>query len=317
MRILDLAQTRGLFSPAEAYRAIEDAYRGYGVHGRVLSEPSSTLLRSPAAGQLTFRFKGAVLPDAGVAGVRLQSGGRSFLYVADARTSEPIGLVDEKWLYRHRTAMTAAVAAKFLARPGAKVVGLVGTGPIGDEMFGALCHALDVAEFRVAARRPESAAAYAARHGAGGRLKPRAVASPEEAIKGADVAVTITTAKEAFVKPGWLAPGALLLSMGGCPEVEFGVLAECGRVIVDDLDFALMQGDFASWVAAGRITREQVTKRVDANIGEVVAGKKPGRTDPGERILAVIQGMAVCDLALAKLALDKAAALGRGAVVAP
>ncbi len=104
-----------------------------------------------------------------------------------------------------------------------------------------------------------------------------------------------------MVHPEMLAPGALMLSMGGVPEVAYPVLAEIDRLIVDDLDYAFARGDFASWV--------------DADIGEVVLGAKPGRGSANERVFGVIQGMAHCDLALAKHCIDKANETGIGTFV--
>ena len=90
------------------------------------------------------------------------------------------------------------------------------------------------------------------------------------------------------------------------------MLQASDRFFVDDIDYALAQGDMHAWVKAGAIGKEALLARIDADIGELAIGAKPGRQSESERILAVIQGMAVCDLAMAKRVLDKAQAEGVG-----
>ena len=125
----------------------------------------------------------------------------------------------------------------------------------------------------------------------------------------------MTTADEPFIEAGWLKPGALLCSMRGVPEVHFDVLAEVDALVIDDLSYALAQGDLHEWIKNGDITEKQVPERIDADIGEIAIGAKPGRQHGDERILAMIQGMAVGDLAMAMLALDKATTAEMGEIV--
>ena len=141
---------------------------------------------------------------------------------------------------------------------------------------------------------------------------PLSAATVADAVAGADIVVTLTLAQAPVIAPGMLAEGAVLCSMGGVHEVEFAVLAQIDRVIVDELDYALLRGDFAAWIGRGEITREALEARIDADMGAVVGGLAPGRTGGCERILAVIQGMAVCDLAQAALAIERAREAGVG-----
>lgn len=314
MRILRGEEVQRLATIEGGFEACAAAYRYYGRERDVLSHPSSSFLRLPRDKPVKCRLKGAHLADMGIAGARLATPGHYYCWVVDFETGAPLGLVDENWLHRRRTATTGALAAKWLARPGAKIAALIGLGRIGGEFALTLPHALRLDELRVAARSPESARAFAERH-ADAPVPVRAAGSIEQAVRGADIVVTITKATRPFIETGWLAPGAVLLSMGGCPEVRFEVLDEVDRVIVDDLDYALAQGDLHAWVKDGLIDRDALGARIDADIGEVAIGAKPGRSDPAERILAVVQGMAVCDIAMAKMVLDRAAAEGAGTLV--
>ncbi|HSG95641.1 MAG TPA: hypothetical protein VLA28_08970, partial [Afifellaceae bacterium] len=237
-------------------------------------------------------------------------------WLTDFDGGQPIALVAEDWLHRRRTATTGALAARWLARPGAKTAALIGAGKIGREFVLTLTHALPLAELRIASGSGDSAKALVKDFGAAlGQTRLTAASSIEQAVRGANIVVTITKAKEAFLMPGWLEEGALLLSMGGVPEVAFGVLEEIDRLIVDDIDYALAQGDLHAWVKSGAISEEAILARIDADIGEVATGAKLGRHNDDERILAVIQGMAVCDLAMAKMVLDRAEAADVGQTV--
>ena len=298
------------------FDACEAAYRYYGRQRDVLSHPSSAFMTLPREKPAKCRLKGAHLADMGVAGARLATPGYYYCWLTDFEGGQPIALVAEDWLHRRRTATTGALAATWLARPGAKTAALVGAGKIGREVVRTLTHALDLDELQIASRSGESAAALANSFGgscAGVPLK--AAASIEEAVRAADVIVTITKAKEPFIHSGWLKEGALLLSMGGVPEVAFDVLAEADRLIVDDIDYALAQGDLHAWVKSGAISKEALIERIDADIGEIAVQSKPGRQADDEKIIAVVQGMAVCDIAMAKMVLDRAEAQGIGQTV--
>jgi alanine dehydrogenase len=107
----------------------------------------------------------------------------------------------------------------------------------------------------------------------------------------------------------------VLCTMGSYNEVAFDVLAEIDRVIVDDPDYASEMGDGAAWIAQGHLTHADFLKRIDALTAEVVAGIKPGRLNADNRILAIVQGMAVGDIAFAIHVLRAAEAKGSGQTI--
>ena len=315
MRILNESEVRALAEDdlEGGFEACEAAFRYFGEVRDVLSHPSSAFMSLPRDKPAACRLKGAHLASMGVAGARLATPGYYYCWLTDFDGGQPIALVAEDWLHRRRTATTGALAARWLGGPGARTAALIGAGKIGREFVRTLTHALPLEELRIASGSGDSAKALVKDFGATlDQTRLTAASSIEQTVRGADIVVTITKAKEAFVQPGWLEEGAVLLSMGGVPEVAFGVLAEIDRLIVDDIDYALAQGDLHTWVKSGAITKEALLARIDADIGEVAIGAKPGRRDARERILAVIQGMAVCDLAMAKMVLDRAEAEGVG-----
>jgi ornithine cyclodeaminase len=103
--------------------------------------------------------------------------------------------------------------------------------------------------------------------------------------------------------------------MGNGNELDYGVLAEADRLIVDDLDYAALVGDGAAWIAQGWLTPNSFAQRVDALAADVVAGRSPGRRSEDDRVVALIQGMATGDVAFAHLALTRAEASSLGQVV--
>ena len=310
-------EVRALLSIPVAMDLAEQGYRIFGAERRVVSTPSAAFMIYPGNGPApiprNFWIKGAYSRELGVAGVSLGAQfGEHYFMVVDGVSGGLLGVVERSFMSRRRTGATAGVAARHLARPDSRVAALIGAGQIGEQALRAVAEAFALDEFRVASRTLEGAQALVA------RLQPelatplRAVASAEEAIRGADIVVAITVAQQEFVYPGWLKQGALLLSMGGVAEVAFGVLAECDRLIVDDIDYATLRGDFAAWIRQGHIRREQIVARLDADIGEVVCGHKTGRSDPQETILAVIQGLTICDLVAANWLIGAAEKQGIG-----
>ena len=312
--ILREGEAEGLVTPAEAIAAVEAAWREYGTRRQVLSKPSSLSL---PAGDTVFKVKGAVLPDA--AGFRLVADNRDaagdttrdWFWLADPAGGRPLALVEAYWLHMLRTAATGALAARLLARPGTRRAALVGAGRIAAHIVPALAAALPgVESLSVIGRRPEAVAAFCA----GVADVPFAVqpaASIAEACRGADLVVTITSATAPVLWAADLAPGATVIGLGDT-EIAADVLGWADRFVVDDLGFAFVTGSVAGWVTSGAATAEAVAARLDADVGEVAAGLKPGRRTAGERVLAVVQGMAVGDLAVVALACRKARASGRG-----
>jgi ornithine cyclodeaminase len=166
----------------------------------------------------------------------------------------------------------------------------------------------------VAGRRPAAVEAFCA----GQSPQPFAVrpaASVAEACRDADLVVTITNATAPVLRAADLAPAATVIGLGDT-EIAADVLTGwADRFVVDDLAFACTTGSVAGWIASGAVTPEQVAARLDADVGELAAGLRPGRRDAAERVLAVVQGMAIGDLAMVALGVRKARAMRRGVTV--
>jgi ornithine cyclodeaminase/alanine dehydrogenase-like protein (mu-crystallin family) len=322
IRILGEDDVRAVIDTACALDLARATLRDQADGRSFLSSPSAMTMDVSAFGSGKFKFKAASVGHLGHAGIRLISrrsaidtGAVNYTALYRHGGLALSGLVPELWTSRIRTAAFGAATIEHLCNPGRQVVALFGTGKISQQIVPMLGCIIDIAELRVTSRRPESMAAFvdslAPHCGFPMRVEP----DNRRAVDGADLVITLTDAPTPLVHPGWLKAGAVVCSMGGKNEVDFGVLRESQRLVVDDPDFASEVGDGGAWIAQGHFTRDTFGDRIDALAHEVAAGVKPGRTSPSDRIVAIVQGMAIGDIAFSAFALLEAERLGRGLVV--
>src|SRR5215207_5474670 len=205
-------------------------------------------------------------------------------------TGEPLVTMDGRLTTEMRTAAVSAVATERLAKSDASVLAIIGSGVQARSHLEALRLVRDFQEVRVWS--PRRAAAFANEHGV------LATASPEEAVRGADVVVTATTSTTPMLFGEWLSPGAHINAIGGARpdwrELDDEVLRR-SRVYVDSREAALKEsGDV---IAAGEIFAE---------VGEVVSGAKQGRRSAEEVTLFKSLGLAVEDVVTEGLVYRKA-----------
>ncbi len=294
MRMIAADQTVDALTIAEAASVIERVYAGLASGAVVPSTPSAMRIAGPPH---RIQVKGAVLQDEGIAGARLSSmrDPRVMLWVLE--TGEPIALIEESWLYTFRTGISGAVVARWLTPCPKPRIALIGAGKIATHMARGFAELCDPAQIRVASRTAKSAQRLVEAVGTA-TCNIAAVETIEEAVRGADIVATITTAAAPLVDPAWIKPGALVLSMGGVQEFMPQTFHAATHRFVDDLDYALYQGDLAAFVKSGAATADHIRSTV-VSIGDVATGRWPGRADPSESVYAVIQGLTALDLALA------------------
>lgn len=288
-------QARSVVSVADALHVVEATYADLGAHRIVLSDPEVTRLSGTGGG---FALKAAMLDRYGVAGVRLlpTHTGNGWCLVLEAASGRPLVAVAETWLHRLRTAASAVVAARLLANEDARALTLVGAGRIAELVPEAFAAAFDVREVRVTSRTPESAAALAAKVELPG-VTAKPYPTVDEAVQGADVLIAITSATEPVVHARHLRPGMTVIGLGGGPELAAGVVGVADRCYVDQIGYAREIGSVAGWAHAG----VRVEERLTGDLPAVINGEVPGRTGEHETIVAVVQGVAACDVALACL----------------
>ncbi|HEV7819959.1 MAG TPA: hypothetical protein VGO84_02195 [Burkholderiales bacterium] len=322
LRILTEDDVRAAIDSARALELARATLRDQAAGGSELSAPSSMALDATRFGAGRFKFKAATVGHLGASGIRLISRRSptdpdAFNYTAIYKHDGLAlsGLVPELWISRIRTAAFGTATLAALVNPGPLVVALCGTGKIAHELIPMLASALNLRELRVYSRRQEGVSAFIAEHAGQVPFPMHAQLDALRLIDGADVVITVTAAREPFITASALKRGAVVCSMGGGNELEFNVFETCGRFIVDDPDFASEVGDGGAWIRQGYLTRETFARRIDALTSDVVAGKKRGRLNPDERVLAIVQGIATGDVAFSAYALREAEKHGRGKYV--
>jgi alanine dehydrogenase len=213
--------------------------------------------------------------------------------LSDATTSEPLALLDARSVTALRTGAVAAVASRALARENARTVGIVGCGLHG--AWAARCLAAAGYGPGVCTDpRPEAAGALA--HELGWEAGDRAGAL------AADVVCCVTPGAEPVVDARDLRPGLHLNMLGadgpGKAEATVEAVAAC-TLFCDEWAQASHGGELTAAVEQDRVTRDRVT-----DLGAVLAGDAPGRTDPGAVTLFDSTGLAIQDLAIAAAAYD-------------
>ena len=212
-----------------------------------------------------------------------------------------------------RTGALTALGARHLARPDARVLGHVGARGTAYWNVRLLDHLFDFAEIRVHSRRPESREAFAARLAAELGKPVRATESWEDCLRGADVLVEASRLEqpEPHLRTEWVEPGALVIPYGTMSAVELSLDGRDGQGRRRRLGPGAARGSSARCarhVDSGRLSEETL----HAELGEIVAGQKPGRESDEERILFWHRGLGSSDVALGHALLERARALGVG-----
>jgi ornithine cyclodeaminase/alanine dehydrogenase-like protein (mu-crystallin family) len=213
-----------------------------------------------------------------------------------SETGEPLVTMDGRLITEERTAAVSAVATRLLARPDASVLALLGSGVQARSHLKALRLVRAFREVRVWS--PRHAGEFAREFGV------LATATAEEAVRGADVVVTATSARTPVLRGEWLSPGAHVNAVGA-PRPDWRELDDAvfrrARLYVDSREAAPREsGDVIGSGAA-----------IFAELGEVVAGTRPGRQSHDEITLFKSLGLAVEDVVAADLVYRKALAGGR------
>jgi 2,3-diaminopropionate biosynthesis protein SbnB len=213
----------------------------------------------------------------------------------DPETHFPVAIMEGGEISGMRTAGVTVLATELLARPRFETVALVGCGFIGRlHALGLLESFSSITSLYLHDRDQEAARRLQAELAPIGKLV-HVSASAEEAIRAAEVVVPCTVTDTPYVAFEWLRPGAFVSNIS-IMDVEPDVYVRVDKLVVDDWDQANREKKTINQlVLAGRLSREDL----HAELGQVVAGMRPGRTDPDERILLNPMGMAIEDVACA------------------
>lgn len=220
----------------------------------------------------------------------------------DESNGTPLVVMDGTYITAIRTAGTAAVAARALAREDASVLAILGAGVQGSSHLQTFPRIRDLKEIRVVSRDATRASALAATH-----PNARVARSFEDAVRGADIVACCTDAREPIIRRDWLNPGTHVSSVGGTfgPELDPETVG-AGRIFVE------WRGAATNAPPAGAIELQGLDAEKLTEVGEVLAGTRLGRTSHDEITVYKSTGHAVEDAAAARLVYDRARAKGVG-----
>lgn len=236
------------------------------------------------------------------------------IVLADAEQGTPLALMDSMELTTLRTGAATAVAARYLARADARRATIVGCGTQGRMQLRAV-RAVCALE-RVSACDQDAGVAdrFSRELARETGLDVTATADLADAARSSDVIVTCTPSVAPILGLGDVRPGTFIAAVGADnPEKReiAPALMAASRIVVDVLEQAATMGDLHHALAAGVLTRSDV----HAELGQVVAGRRPGRSSPEETIVFDSTGMALQDVAAAAAVYERAVEAGRGLAV--
>lgn len=311
-----------LLSMKEAIKIMEQAFALHG-QGQVQMPVKVYLTFDPYGGDLRAMpcyAKGAH-PAAGVKIVNSNPANPAHglpavsgvMVLNDPKTGLPLGIFAAGNLTSLRTGAAGGVAAKFLARANSSVVGLVGCGRQAHTQLQALLELFKIKHVRVWGKTTEEAAQFVKLSQKSIRQNFVCCATVEEACQ-ADIVVSTTPVKEPLIRSQFIRPGTHVNAIGadapGKQELESSLLFR-SRVVVDSWEQASHAGEINRDVSAGRFTRENLW----AQLGEVVAKRKPGRESDSDITIFDSTGLALQDVSVASYIFNKAVKLHKGKVL--
>lgn len=311
--MLNKREVRNFINIGEVIDVVETAFKEYTVGN---SEMPSKVYLTVKDGD--FRAMPASLPGAvGMKWVNVHPENpakglptvMAILIYNDPDTGYPLAIMDASEITAFRTAATSTIASKYLARKDSRTLGIVGAGYQAYHHIKAHEELIKFKEILVSDITPRAV----------GRLidslpnLPLRACSIEETVK-ADIICTLTPSHQPVVQKKWLIPGTHINAVGADAEVkeelEPSILEEA-TVVVDDLRQAINCGEINVPVAKGLFKKEQIY----ATLGEIITGTKSGRTNDEMITVFDSTGLAIEDIAVARLLYEKARQKGTGLLI--
>lgn len=325
MRILTHADVADLLDMAGCIEAVDAAFRALAEGGAV--QPLRPLMRLPDHG-LVGLMPGYLphLGEHGVAGVKAitvfpgnhgteldSHQGAVLLY--DGGDGRLIATVDATSITATRTAAASAVATRALALPAASTLAIIGSGTQARSHLLAMQAVRPVRDVRVWSRNPDAAHDFAGWAASTHDTEVTVAGSVADAVAGAHIVCTTTAAVEPVVTGAMLEPGMHVNAVGACTptsrELDGAAMARAA-VFADRRESALAEAGAIIIARDEGVIDEQ---HILAEIGEVLVGDHPGRSDEAAITLFQSLGLAVQDVASAHLVYERALAAGRGVEV--
>ena len=299
---------------SEIIDAVETAFREKG-EGRVEMPPKPGI--HPGGGDNFIHAMPAYIEGRRSAGMKWVGGNprnpksglpyiSGLVVLNDVETMLPLAVMDCTFITAKRTGAATAVAASRLARPDSSTVGILGCGVQGRSNLEALSVLFPVENVLAYDPNQDAAARYAHEMSSALGISVETVSAPRDAVSGCDIVVTagpLLKEPHRTIRAGWLDEGAFVSAVDYDSYFDPAALHQADKFCTDDipqLELAQAAGYFGD------------IPPIHADLGELVAGKKPGRESPGERTIAANLGLAIDDMAVAPLVYARACELRLG-----
>jgi ornithine cyclodeaminase len=311
MRVVPLEAFRDKVPFAVAIAAVERGFRSLGLGEAALPDPLVMELRDE---QAEIHVKGAHLAGARHIVLKVATGfyrnrarglpsGDGMFLLLDAATGAPAVLLEEHgYLTDFRTAAAVAVTLKYLAPKDAREALLIGAGALARHTARAMVAQLPLARLTLWNRTRERAESLARELAQ--VVETRVAPALESAVRDHRLIVAATASTTPLVMNAWVGPGTHVTSVGtGSPEkieLDPALLARADKVVADRVFQTERYGNLHHAIAAGVVTRE----RVYAELGDLAAGRRPGRERADEITVADLTGVGVQDAAIAQAVVE-------------
>jgi alanine dehydrogenase len=307
----DEQQVTELLTMEMAIATVEDALKQQGL-GTALNNPR-TRVRLPT-GQL--HMMGAALPTRGVIGYKAYTAfrGKTRFHVMlySTESGELLAMLQADRLGQMRTGAASGVATKYLARDDVQTVGIFGTGWQARSQLEAVCAVRHIQSIKAYGRDATRRQTFCTEMSRQLQIPVEPAATPEATVKGTDVVITSTNARDPLFDGNWLEPGAHVNAIGSNAlirrEIDDTTVRRSALIVVDSKEQARLEcGDLLGVLERGLIHWEQIRE-----LGDVVAGYIPARLQSSDITLFESHGLAIWDLAAGMAVYDAAKAKGIG-----
>jgi alanine dehydrogenase len=311
MRYINNDELRRIVSIDESRQVINDLFQ-YESVGQAENKPTVELTIPNGF----FRIKAGVAYGSKAFGFKAYGGigraSRYLVHVYSLETGIQMGIVEARALTEIRTGGVSAVATQYMARPESETLGMIGTGREARAQAAAVCKVRPIKTIRAWSRSAENREAFArdVREQLG--VDAQVPKTAEEAVRDADIVLTITSARDPIVQGSWLSDGMFLCAVGATTperrEFHSDAIDRAGTIVVEHLPQAQGEcGELLDAVSRGTVSWSKVHELKD-----IVSGKISGRALPSEINLFDSIGVGTEDIAIATFALNKAMAEGGG-----
>ncbi|MGJ7029097.1 MULTISPECIES: alanine dehydrogenase [Methanothermobacter] len=318
--ILKKSHVEDLLSMDDCLKAVETAFIQDAL-GKVQMPPKNYLFFRRYGGDL--RIMPSYLEEFEMAGVKCvnvhpSNPGRyslptvmAVIELVDPETGFPIALMDGTYITDMRTGAAGGVSVRYLARKDSGTLRIVGAGRQAWTQLMAIERVVDLEEVYVYCRTPENREKFAYKASKTFEVLVRAASSPEEAVRGMDIVVTVTPSREPVVKAEWVSPGTHICAMGadapGKQELDPEILISA-RVFYDNWEQASHSGEINVPLKMGILGEDDL----QGTISDVITGRIQGRTSDDDITVFDSTELSLQDVVSAWMVYERAVEEGRG-----